>query len=269
MATSEHLYAYREASHLSSATGHLSLSTSSPGTERHPYFYVGELNEPKRTAQLLLALMDVVRARHHVPPAMLEKTLALSDPIVTSGDDCLRFEGFSGCCGVYARVDLRSGAMKGSRVGRGTTNVDFNAPMLASLARIRSDSHVTLSVGQEELALKREQHAVVEKKVALPVRWIRGLMEVQACQSRMKKVFCIPGPQALRFLRSLPRMKTNRRKSWVVASGGGLRISQVEPRSGSVAVGGLERLRGLEKLAAGANELTVYGDEITGATGWV
>ena len=269
MAASEHLYAYQEASNLSSSTGHLSLSTSSPGEERHPYFYVGELNEPKRTAQLLLALMDVVRARPHVPSAMLAKTLALSDPIVTSGDDCLRFEGFSGCCGVYARVDLNSGAMEGSRVGRGTTNVDFNAPMLASLSRVRSDSHVTLSVGQEDLTLKREQQAVVEKKVDLPVRWVRGLMEVQACQSRMKRVFRIPGPQALRFLRKLPRMKTNRRKSWIVASGSGLRISQVEPRSASVSVGGLERLRVLEKLAIDANELTVFSDETTGATGWV
>ncbi len=269
MASSEHVYAYREPSALNGRTGHLSLSTSSPGAERHPHFFVGKLNEPKRTAQLFVALMDVVRARHHVPSAMLEKTLAMSDPIVTSGDDCLRFEGFSGCCGVYARVDLTTGAIDGSRRGRGTTNVDFNPPMLASLARIRADSDVKLSVGEAGVTLERDQHAIVEKKVTLPVRWIRGLMEVQACQRRMEKVFTIPGPHALRFLRSLPRMKTNRRASWIVASGSGLRISQVAPRGGGVSVGGLERLRVLEKLAVGANELTVYTDAITGATGWV
>ena len=237
MASFEHVYAYQRPSGLSSETSRLSLSTSSLGREQHPHFFVGELKEPKRTAQLLVALMQVVHARHHVPAAMLEKVLALSDPIVTSGDACLRFEGFSGCCGVYARVDLHSGATTGHRVGRGTTNVDFNAPMLAALARIRGDSRVELSVGQKGVELKRGDHTVVEKKVALPMRWLRGLMEVQACQQRMEKAFDIPGPQALRFLRALPRMKTNRRESWIVASGRGLRISQVSPRSGGVRVG--------------------------------
>ncbi len=269
MASFEHVYAYQTPSTLNSETGRLSLSTSSLGREQHPHFFVGQLREPKRIAQLLVALMQVVHARHHVPAAMLEKVLALSDPIVTSGDACLRFEGFSGCCGVYARVDLHSGATTGHRVGRGTTNVDFNAPMLAALARIRADSEVELSVGQEGVQLKRGDHTVVEKKVALPMRWLRGLMEVQACQQRMKKAFEIPGPQALRFLRALPRMKTNRRESWIVASGRGLRISQVSPRRGGVRVGGLERLRVLETLVVGAESLAVYTDSITGATGWV
>jgi hypothetical protein len=47
-----------------------------------------------------------VASRFFVPPAMLERILALADPIVTSGGGMLRFEGFSGCRSVYARVDL-------------------------------------------------------------------------------------------------------------------------------------------------------------------
>jgi hypothetical protein len=62
-------------------------------------------------------------------------------------------------------------------------------------------------------------------------------------------------------------MKTGRRETYVVPSGRGLRLSQVAARDG-VHVGGLERLRVLEHLAAGANRLRVYGDAVTGASAW-
>src|SRR6185369_16197692 len=50
------------------------------------------LAKPRRTAGLLRALMNIVRSRFHVPPAMLGRILAESDPVVTSSDDRLRFE---------------------------------------------------------------------------------------------------------------------------------------------------------------------------------
>jgi len=116
--------------------------------------------------------------------------------------------------------------------------------------------------------LKQRAGDVVEKKVSLPVRWMRGLVEVQAVQSRMEHVHRIAGIQAFRFFRALPRMKTHRRATFVTKSGQGLRLSQVESRDG-VRVGGLERLRVLEALAKNADQLDVFADHETGASGWV
>jgi hypothetical protein len=118
-----------------------------------------------------------------------------------------------------------------------------------------------------ELAVDRGK--VIEKKVRLPIRWLKGFVEVQACQRRMQRVLSISGLEAARFLKGLPRMKTNRRETWIVPAGTGLRISQVRPQGTGVRVGGLERLRALEKLAAQAKSLWIYSDETTGATGWV
>ncbi len=232
------------------------------GTEEHPYFFEGRLVQPRQTADLLRGLMEVVHARYHIPAPMLARILAAADPVVTCSDDRLRFEGFSGCCSLYARVDLLPDALSGETFGRGTTNVDFNAPMLAALARIRDADAVNLSVGTGEVKLSRGAEAVVEKKVALPVRWLKGFVEVQAYQSRMQPMHEVAGVEALRFLRSLPRAKM-KHPAWIVASGRGLRLSQ-QPSSGGVRVGGLERLRILEGQVPHARLLRIYGDDAGG-----
>jgi hypothetical protein len=265
----EHRYRYPHASELDRDRGTLRLATSSRNADDHPHFFRGELTRPERSAKLLLSLMAIVQARFHVPAAMLERILLASDPVVTSSDDRLRFEGFSACCGAYARVDLHPGAVRGERFGRGTTNVDFNPPMLAALAMVRATDSCALAVGREGVTLETDRGSVVEKKVRLPMRWLKGFLEVQACQRRMQRVISISGPEATRFLKGLPRMKTNRRATWIVPAGRGLRLSQVEPRGTAVRVGGLERLRALERIASQAKALHVHADATTGATGWV
>src|SRR5262249_16396694 len=109
----------------------LRLATSG-GAAPNPYFFEGKLLRPVRTAALLRGLMQVVQSKHALSPAeigRLRRFLAAVDPVVTSSDDRLRFEGFSACCSAYARVDLLPEAVAGTTVGRGTTNVDFNSPM--------------------------------------------------------------------------------------------------------------------------------------------
>lgn len=246
----------------------LRLATFRKGRQTSPFFFEGRLANPQRTAELLRAIMTIVQSRFHIPASMLERILAESDPIVTCNDERLRFEGFSACCGVYVRADLLSGSFEGNVAGRGTTNVNFNPPMLAALARVRQTDDVSLAVGADQVVLKQRSGDVVEKKVSLPVRWMRGLVEAQAVQSRMERVHRIAGIQAFRFFRSLPRMKTHRRATFVTKSGQGLRLSQVETRNG-VRVGGLERLRVLEALAKNADQLDVFADHKTGASGWV
>ncbi len=104
------------------SVGHLQ-----PGGE-HPHFFTGRLAQPDRTAKMLLALMSVVPARFRVPSAMLERILTESDPVVTSSDDRLGFEGFSAlrrlrssrsASGGAPRGTLRARNAVGSRTRRG------------------------------------------------------------------------------------------------------------------------------------------------------
>ena len=212
--------------------------------------------------------MHIVQARFHVPAVMLERILMEADPVVTSNDDRLRFEGFSACCGAYVRIDMLPESLDGETFGRGTTNVDFNQPMLNALAKIKPGDEVSIAVGADEVVLQQQQQKVVEKKVKLPLRWLKGFVEVQAVQSRMKLVHQIDAIHAVRFFRSLPRMKTHRRSTWVTKSGQGLRLAQIQSPS-SVKIGGLERLRVLESLSRDAESLSVYSEESTGASAWV
>jgi hypothetical protein len=264
----DYTYRYPFPSELNSSSSALRLAITETSDQEHPYFFEGHLVQPKRTADLLRGMMQIVQARFHLPPALLGRQVALYDPVVTSSEDRLRFEGFSGCGGVYVRVDLLPPAVRGETVGRGTTNVDFNPSMLSALARIRASDEVALSVGADRVELESNRDSILEKKVQLPLRWLKGFLEVQAVQQRMQPVHDISAVEALRFLRSLPRMNTGRRESWIVTAGRGLRISQCETR-GAVRVGGLQRLRVLEALAPISNRLRIFTDEPTGASAWV
>ncbi len=260
--TYPHLSYFRQDADLAS----LNLATSHT-PEAQALFFRGALIRPRLIADLLLALVRVVQARYHIPPAMLARILAQSDPIVTCAESRLRFEGFSGCCGAYARVDLLPEAMEGMLLAPGTTNVDFNPPMRAALAALRDSERVRLSVGRSEVELERGDQSVVERKVSLPIRWIKGLLNVQAVQAGMAARIQVSGTEARRFLRSLPRQGTQGRPAWVVPSGGGtLRLSQLAS-PGAVRVSGLERLRILEEIARHARGLRIYASA-DGCSGW-
>src|SRR5688500_932989 len=99
--TVPYTYRYLHGSQFEPVSQMLRLATCADAEDQHPCFFRGELVRPKRTAELLRGLMRVVHARFHLPAAMLQRILIQADPIVTCSDDRLRFEGFSGCCGVY------------------------------------------------------------------------------------------------------------------------------------------------------------------------
>lgn len=258
-------YSYRYASmsaiDVSSNSPRLRLATFG-GVDENPYFFRGELRQPRRVADLLRSLMEIVHARFHLPGIIVRR---LADPVVTSSEGALRFEGFSNCCSAYARVDLLPESVRGDVVGRGTTNVDFNAPMCAALAKVRSADQVYLSVGQDAVELSRNKESVVERKVALPIRWLKGFVEVQAFSARMTPRLELSGIEAHRFFRALPR--ANVKSAWIVPAGKGLRLSQRETQNSVRIVGG-ERLRTLENLAQQARRLRIHFDESTGASGW-
>ena len=190
-------YPYPSALESTRRGANLSLATFTKANET-PYFFDGKMRDPRVLADMFVVLSDVVRTHFFlpIPPVM--------DPVLTSIDSMLRMEGFSGCCGVYARIDMSRDAFDGDVMNRGTTNVDFNDPMRAALRRIKDQDDVRFAVGKSEVALEVGDSRVVEKKVKLPVRWIKGFSEVQAYQPRLEPVYDVPAPQALRLIRSMP-----------------------------------------------------------------
>ena len=99
----------------------------------HPCFFRGFLTHPGPAAQALLVTAAVARASHAVArPVNL-------DPVVTCNTDRLRFESFSGCCGVHARTDILPAGLGNEPAASGTTNVDFNPDMRAALAGAVAD----------------------------------------------------------------------------------------------------------------------------------
>jgi hypothetical protein len=259
-----HLYRYESASKLDRSG--LRLATSG-GAEPWPFFFQGRLTQPRTTARLMSALSRVVGSRFFVPPAMLTRMLAQADPVVTCGVGVLRFEGFSACASAYARVDLTPEAYAGDVVAHGTTNVDFNATMRAAFASVTDGEELRLTVGIDRVELEKAGAAVVERKVPLPLRWLKGFVEVQAYQARMRPRFILDGAETTRFLRSLPRASTKKHEQWLVPSGRGLRVSMTESKTG-VRLSATERLRVLEDIAPMARTLRVYSDEEGEASAW-
>lgn len=237
----------------------LSLATSA-NAQGYPYFFEGQALHPERLAAQLLVLTQVVRTHFFQPrPVIL-------DPVFTSNERILRAEGFSGCCGVYVRVDLPADTFDGECKGRGTTNVDFNDPMRRALLGVRKDSKLGFAVGAGEVAVETGAGKVVEKKVKLPLRWLKSFSEVQSYQTGLRLLYELQATPALALLRSFPRTPP-KGISYVVSSGPSLRLSQ-RPSKGAVPLSGTHRVLVLEPLLRDADGLRLWLDESSGVSAW-
>lgn len=238
----------------------LSLATCDANLKA-PHFFDGRVRQPRVLGEMLYTLSDVVRTHFFLPmPANL-------DPVLTSNEELLRLEGFSGCCGVYARVDLPAEAFDGECLGRGTTNVDFNTPMRNALLRLRDEEDVRFAVGADEVALSRGHEKTVEKKVKLPLRWIKGFSEVQAYQPRLELRMEVSAAEALKFVRTLPSASKPRMPSYAISAGRSIRLSQ-RPQKGAVPIFGTHRVKVIEALLPRAQSLRVWSDDDSGASAW-
>ncbi|MET9922109.1 SWIM zinc finger family protein [Streptomyces sp. NPDC006435] len=231
------------------------------GAELHPRFFSGFLTSPRIAAQGLLAVADVASTRYY------QRTLPASlDPVVTGNGDRLRFESFSGCCGVYARLDVLQEGLDGQRTDHGTTNVDVNNPLREALSRMSGDDPLHLRVGPDEMAVTTLDGPVVEKKVPLPDRWLRGFAEAQVLSAGFDLRAELSAAEAVRFLRSLPRSSgsASRGARWVIPAGKTLRPT-TRPVAGAVCLPGPERLATLQRVLRHATSLRVYGPVTDGA----
>lgn len=262
-------YRYPHPSFVSEAARpRLALSTALPSGEAAPRFFEGRMLAPRQVAELLTAVHLVVGSRFFTPANTVAKAIAMADPVVTSGGGLLRFEGFSSCCSTYVRADVLPQAYDGQVIAKGTTNVDFNAPMRAALARVRDEAGLELGIGPDEVTLRSGGAEVTERKVELPTRWIRGMVEVQSCLAAMRRRFEVSALEGLRFLRTLPRGSTSRTPLWIAPGAAGL-FTTTRASAQGVRVTDARRLRVLETLLPRARSLAVFADDAQQASAWV
>lgn len=257
-------YSYVTRSELASESGEsrLDLATSggwgTDGGLSHPFFFSGFVEQPAVVAAGLLLLARVARTRFYVPPNSLAAILRAADPVVTSTREGLRFESFSACCGVYARMDVDAGALDAAHSAVGVTNVDVNPPLRQALAGLRTSEPLHLNVGDDELRVSTLGGEVVEEKVPLPKRWLKGFAETQMLSAGMTLQQELTGPAVRQFVQALPKSSSTKTVMWATRAARTLRLAS-RPTPGSVCVAGPERLRVLEPLLRFATALRAYG----------
>lgn len=215
-----------------------------------PCFFWGSLTDPYVTAKCWSTIAKVVRSSFGpIPPS-------LRDPIVSAGSERLRFEGFSSCNGVYVRLDMKPEAIDGEFIASGTTNVDFNDPMLNALNAIQKNEKVTLAVGQQDVQVITSKAKVVEKKVTLPMRWIKGLTSVQLYLADMDLKFELNKIQTIQLFQSLP--KGSVKGDFFITKRAGKFMFSTLAAADSVRIGGVQRLRLLEGILSIVDKIFVY-----------
>ncbi|MEZ0163266.1 SWIM zinc finger family protein [Kineococcus sp. LSe6-4] len=234
------------------------------GVLANPRFFQGFLEHPVAAARGLLAVAAVARARYSTGGQA-----GFRDPVVTADGTSLRFESFSSCCGVHARLDLLPDGLDGETAQRGTTNVDVNLPLQRALALVGDRDRLHVAVGPEDLTVTTPTASVTEAKVALPPRWVRGFAEAAVSLARMDLRAEVPAAEARRFLRALPR-GARQQTLWVVPAGRGLRTA-TRPVPGAVCLAGPRRLEALNALLPLATTVRLHGPPVTGrptASAW-
>ncbi|MCA1918341.1 MAG: SWIM zinc finger family protein [Flavobacterium piscis] len=215
-----------------------------------PCFFWGSLTDPYVTAKCWTTIAKVVRSSFGpIPPS-------LRDPIVSAGSERLRFEGFSSCNGVYVRLDMKPEAIDGEFIANGTTNVDFNDPMLNALNAIQKNEKVTLAVGQQDVQVITSKAKVTEKKVTLPMRWIKGLTSVQLYLADMDIKFELNKIQTIQLFQSLP--KGTIKGDFFITKRAGKFMFSTLATADSVRIGGVQRLRLLEGILAIVDKIFIY-----------
>jgi hypothetical protein len=263
----EQTYRYDHISELRTVSKGATLALASDrNVVAPPTFLKARALAPNVTAKSLRVVSEIVGSRFYVPPSMLAKILREADPVATVGADAVRFEGFSACCSAYVRLDLDDGALDVAERRKGTTNVDFGPELRGALATVTPDTDMGISIGADAVEIAKDGEVLVEKKVPLPLRWVKGFAEVQVAIAGMEFAFSMPRVAAQRFLRGLPRGK-NDQLLWVSAVGPSARVAARENK-GAIPLRGSHRLRVFEPLAGLAESLDVHVNRATGATSW-
>lgn len=218
-----------------------------------PCFFWGSIVEPLVVAKCLGTIAKIVRSSYAPIP------VKLYDPIVSTGTEQIRFEGFSSCNGIYARLDLLENSVEGEFIASGTTNVDFNEPMLNALNAVKKNEVMVLGVGEKEVKVSTSQGTIIEKKVKLPQRWIKGLTSVQVYLAEMTERFELNKLQTIQMLQSIPKGK-NLSPFYLSFRANRYQFSPILTIN-SVYIGGIERLQLLQGLLPYIEKSKIYQAE--------
>jgi hypothetical protein len=135
--------------------------------------------------------------------------------------------------------------------------------MRQALACVRDADPIGLRLSGDAFSLLAGERAIVERKVPLPLRWLKGFAEVQTVLARMTPRLELSGGVLRRLLLELPASWKG--DAWLQPVAGGVRLSST---TGAVRVGGAERLRVLLPLARHASSACCFADEQTGSCAW-
>ncbi len=219
--------------------------------------FEGFVGPSESCASALLFLAQLAASRFYLPPGMVAARILAADPVVTVSAQALRFESFSACCGVAARYDLAADGFEGTPAAHGTTNIDLTPTTRETLSRVRGLDPMHLRVA-ESVTLTTLDRQVVEERVPLPQRWVRGFAEAQAAGAGLVERITITAAEARRFLSALPRADSSASALFVVAGRRGLRLAS-SVAQGAVPLGGPSRLRIIEPMLRYASAVTLYG----------
>ena len=229
-----------------------------------PVLFMGRLTRPALSARSLTALSAVAAARYTPAPFALP---SLYDPIINVGGGLLRFEAFSGCAGVYAAFDVLPEGLDGSFLAEGSTNVDFNSPMLAALGGVGLADQMSLCVGPGDVAVGFDNGTVVERQVPLPERWLRALGVVPVYLAGSEFIGEMSGPQAVKMCRNIP-LTGIKGDHYLIRRGSELTLSTLPGRGTDLALGGLNRLHLAGPLLASARLVKVFAHPSGSAVTW-
>ena len=260
----DYAYRYRGASWLDGAGDRTLHLATAGGPAENPRLFRGRVLHPVLFSDALLAIGAVARSRFHVPAAMLARIILLADPVATASHERVRFEAFSSCASVYARLDLQPDFVDGSFLGNGTTNVDLGADVRAALAGVTDAARLDLELGVDDLVVDVDGVRHEERRVALPPRWVRGFAETQAIMAGMEPRIAADGAAFRRFLHDLPLGA--KRPIHVTSTGRDLVIAH-RAVPGAVVVADADRLRVLERLAPAIRSIAVHASA-DGASAW-
>ena len=220
-----------------------------------PYFR-GRVEPGDVIAAGLLVVARAARTRFVLSAA---ERAVLLDPVVTVDGSGLHVESFSGDGGIYARLDVPAESIDADRWVPGTVNVDFNEPMRAALAMVWHSDPLVIEVGRDSVAVATRDASVVEQRVPLSDRWVRGFAEAQVAAAGLSRVGQLTGNAARRAVAALPRGAGGLEDYWARPTASGLRLLRVAG-GGAVWLSAPDRVRLLEPLRRHLRALWVFGE---------
>lgn len=219
-------------------------------------FYYGRFTNSFLASQCMVTLAKTVRSHFAIAQGL---HMRLRDPIISVGNSQLRFEGFSSCNGVYARVDMDDAALDGEFLNEGCTNIDFNNPTIRAFNEVGRGEKLILGIGEKQTNFITETENIIEKKVNLPTRWIKGLGNVQTYLSEMECAFKLTKIEAIQFFRSVP--KTPVKNDYFIVKEQSKCYLSTTAKPKALRIAGVHRLTLLNGLLTLIDSVSFYANE--------